>query len=53
MEYMPVVEQIDHQIDQIEDQIFDNPNRSTLEQLFALKRTLLSMRRIIVPQREV
>lgn len=53
MGYMPLVEQIDHQIDQIEDQIFDNPNRATLEQIFALKRTLLSMRRIIVPQREV
>lgn len=53
MSYMPLVEQIDHQIDQIEDQVFDNPTRNTLEQIFALKRLLLSMRRIIVPQREV
>lgn len=51
--YMPLVEQIDHQIDQIEDQVFDNPTRNTLEQIFALKRLLLSMRRIILPQREV
>jgi magnesium transporter len=51
--YMPLVEQIDHQIDSIEDQVFDNPSRQTLEQIFALKRLLLSMRRIIVPQREV
>ncbi len=53
MGYMPLVEQIDHQIDQIEDQVFDRPNRSTLEQIFALKRILLAMRRILVPQREV
>lgn len=53
MSYMPLVEQIDHQIDQIEDQVFDNPSRQTLEQIFALKRILLSMRRIILPQREV
>ncbi|MFN3491049.1 MAG: magnesium/cobalt transporter CorA, partial [Anaerolineales bacterium] len=51
--YMPLVEQIDHQIDHIEDQVFDNPSRNTLEQIFALKRILLSMRRIILPQREV
>lgn len=53
MQYMPLIEQIDHQIDQIEDQVFDNPSRNTLEQIFALKRILLSMRRIILPQREV
>jgi magnesium transporter len=53
MSYMPLVEQIDRQIDQIEDQVFDNPSRNTLEQIFALKRILLSMRRIILPQREV
>lgn len=53
MGYMPLVEQIDRQIDQIEDQVFDNPSRNTLEQIFALKRILLSMRRIILPQREV
>ncbi len=53
MSYMPLVEQIDRQIDQIEDQVFDNPSRTTLEQIFALKRILLSMRRIILPQREV
>ena len=53
MGYMPLVEQIDNQIDQIEDQVFDRPTRATLEQIFALKRILLSMRRILLPQREV
>lgn len=53
MGYMPLVEQIDTQVDLIEDQIFDRPKRETLEQIFALKRLLLTMRRILLPQREV
>jgi len=53
MSYMPLVEEIDRQIDEIEDQVFDGPRRATLEQIFALKRLLLSMRRILLPQREV
>ena len=52
-EYMPIVEEIDDAIDQVEDQIFDRPSPRTLEKLFALKRVLLAMRRILLPQREV
>ena len=51
--YMPAVEQIDEAIDHIEDQVFDRPSPRTLEQLLALKRVLVAMRRIIIPQREV
>jgi magnesium transporter len=51
--YMPTVEKIDDAIDQIEDQVFDRPSPRTLEKLFALKRVLLAMRRIVLPQREV
>ncbi len=51
--YMPAVEKIDEAIDQIEDQVFDRPSPRTLEKLFALKRVLLAMRRIVLPQREV
>ena len=50
---MPAVEKIDGAIDQIEDQIFDRPSPRTLERLFGLKRVLVSMRRILLPQREV
>jgi magnesium transporter len=52
-DYMPVVEGMDESIDQIEDQIFDNPGPSLLGQIFTLKRALLHLRRIIMPQREV
>jgi magnesium transporter len=51
--YMPVVEKIDDSIEEIEDQIFDDPRPQTLERLFSLKRALLRMRRILTPQREV
>jgi len=51
--YMPAVEKIDSAIDQIEDQIFDRPSPKTLERLFGLKRVLIAMRRILLPQREV
>src|SRR5215510_6121112 len=52
-EYMPTVEKIDAALDHIEDQVFDRPTPRTLERLFALKRVLLAMRRIVLPQREV
>jgi len=51
--YMPIVEKIDDAIDQIEGQVFDRPEPRTLARLFALKRVLLGMRRILLPQREV
>lgn len=51
--YMPIVERIDDAIDEIEDQVFDRPSSRTLEKLFTLKRILLAMRRILLPQREV
>jgi magnesium transporter len=52
-DYMPVVEAMDEAIDQIEDEIFDNPGPSLLGRIFTLKRALLHLRRIIAPQREV
>lgn len=52
-DYMPFVETIDDAIDQIEDQVFDRPSPHTLEKLLAIKRVLVTMRRVIIPQREV
>jgi magnesium transporter len=51
--YMPIVEKIDDAIDQIEDQVFERPSPQTLQRLLAIKRALVAMRRIIIPQREV
>ncbi len=52
-DYMPAVEGIDEAIDRIEDQVFLAPPATLPEQIFTLKRTLLHLRRIIAPQREV
>ena len=51
--FMPIVEKIDGAIDHIEDEVFDRPAPRTLEKLFALKRLLQAMRRVLLPQREV
>lgn len=52
-DYMPLVEIIDDQIDRVEDEVLTKAAPDTLQRIFALKRVLLSMRRIITPQREV
>lgn len=52
-DYMPAVEALDEAIDLIEDQIFDGSAAKLLEEIFALKRALLHLRRIMAPQREV
>jgi len=53
MDYMPIIEKIDDEIDLIEDRVFDQPSSEILGRLFTLKRVLLAMRRILLPQREV
>lgn len=52
MDYMPIIEKIDDEIDLIEDSVFDQPSSEILTRLFTLKRVLLAMRRILLPQRE-
>ena len=51
--YMDVIERLDDAIELVEDEVFDRPTTSTLERIFVLKRALIQLRRIIVPQREV
>jgi magnesium transporter len=52
-DYMPMIEALDSQIDRVEDEVLVKAAPDTLERIFALKRVLLSMRRILTPQREV
>jgi magnesium transporter len=51
--YMEVIERLDDAIELVEDEVFDRPTTSTLERIFDLKRALIQLRRIILPQREV
>ena len=50
---LPVVEQIDDEINQIEDEIFDHPGPTLVQHIFTLKRAVLHLRRTLAPQREV
>jgi len=50
--FMPVVEQLDLSLDQFEDEIFGKYTPGTLERLFAIKRAVVLLRRILAPQRE-
>ncbi|MBN1890396.1 MAG: magnesium/cobalt transporter CorA [Thermoflexales bacterium] len=52
-DYMHVVDELDEAIDVIEDEVFERPTPKTLERIFALKRAVLRLRRILSPQREV
>lgn len=51
--YMPVVDSLDDEIDQAEDQVFGEPTPHVLNHIFKLKRAVLTLRRILGPQREV
>lgn len=51
--FMPVVEHFDETLDRIETEIFERLRSDTLEEIFAIKRSVLYLRRIISPQREV
>ena len=51
--YMPVVEEIDDTIDAIEDDVFRHPTPATPQDIFAVRRALIRLRRIIGPEREV
>jgi magnesium transporter len=53
MGYMQSIEIIDEDIEDFEDAVFERPTSETLASVFALKRGLLQLRRIVSPQREV
>ncbi len=52
-ETLPVVDLMDDAIDTIEDRMFKGSNQQLLEEIFTLKRSLLHLRRILMPQREL
>jgi magnesium transporter len=52
-EYMPVIDHMDDEIDWLEDQVLAKPNPVTLERVLSLKHSVMALRRILSPQREV
>lgn len=51
--FFPVLEQIDEAIDELEDAIVLEPDDEQLQRVFHLKRSLVTLRRIVTPQRDL
>jgi magnesium transporter len=49
----PFLATMDDRIDDLQDQIFDNPKQEQLAGLFAMKRQLVDMRKLVTPQRDM
>ena len=51
--YFPLLDQLDEFVDSLEQRVFENFDQESLRDIFAVKRTVLSLRRHLAPQREV
>jgi magnesium transporter len=51
--FFPVLSRLDDQIDALEDSILEKPTEEQLGTLFTMKRTLVALRKVITPQRDM
>jgi magnesium transporter len=51
--YFPVLAALDDRIDELEDEILKRPTEEQLGQLFDMKRSLIGLRKVVTPQRDV
>lgn len=52
-EYFPIMDRISVRIDELEDEIYDHEVEEITEEFLALKRTIILIRRVILPQRRI
>src|SRR5215469_8180925 len=50
--YFPAIDHFDDRIDDLEDAVFDNPSPDILQKIFAIKRELIELRRVLVNTRD-
>jgi magnesium transporter len=50
--YIPVLDRIDDAIDEIEQDVIEQPREEALQRIFSLKRDLIAMRRVVTPMRD-
>ena len=50
--FVPVLDRVDDEIDDIEQAVIDKPREESLQKIFTLKRDLIAMRRVITPMRD-
>ncbi len=51
--YFPALEELGEEIDVLEDDVVQRPTKERLHRIFALKRLLVNLRKLVSPQREV
>ena len=51
--FFPVLEKFDNAIDDLEDAILERPTEAQLGTLFDMKRSLIAIRRVVTPQRDM
>jgi magnesium transporter len=51
--YFPIIDRLDASLDRLEDHLFRQPTPRALDQLFHIKRSLLSLRRASTPLRDI
>jgi magnesium transporter len=51
--YFPVLANLDDDIDELEDEILERPTDEQLGRLFDMKRSLIAMRKVVTPQRDM
>ncbi|MDR0358141.1 MAG: magnesium transporter CorA family protein, partial [bacterium] len=51
--YFPVLESLDDEIDELEDAILKAPTEEQLGRLFDMKRSLIAIRKVVTPQRDM
>ena len=51
--FFPVLTRIDDAIDEIEQDVIEEPTEAILQRIFSLKRDLVAMRRVISPERDL
>lgn len=52
-DYFPIVERLGERIDELEDEIYINPAHEITEEIMSLKRTIILMRKVVLPQRRI
>jgi magnesium transporter len=51
--FFPLLSAMDDEIDDVEDAVIERPTDELLQRIFALKRDLVSMRKVVTPQRDI
>jgi magnesium transporter len=51
--YFPSLDAIEDKIQMVQVEVFEDPSRETLDRIFALKKDVMQLRRICLPQREI